>query len=154
MAWNTVDEADVISGAVLSGPEIQALKSVAQPAGSSDSIPVLLTNAISDVRSRVGSSGIYRLGLDGTIPDEVRDDLFRIVAYRVIIRLPINDRDLLEERRRGFNDAVKHLNDIAAGKLRIVPATEFSTQQLGANAVVTVRAYPDTRSYCGTNGLL
>jgi len=157
MAWNSIVVDDFIKGSVLTRDEITQYNTQQLPSGQSNAFTVLLNNTIADVRSRIGSCPLNKLGPDGYIPDEVRDDVFRIVAWRCIMRLPLTTQNadaLTTERKWSERNAWQHINMIARGDIRIVPATTFSASQVAQPGVTLARTNRDSATPDQQDGLI
>lgn len=138
MSWDPISETQLVTEGGLTSPELSAYTTLSLHGGV-DPVPALIHNAVAQVRSAVGSSKIYNLGPDETVPTETRQSTISIIVWRIIVNLPITDKDLTEYRKKMFDDAWLYLKTIREGDTLIVPATTFSTQQLGFPSVQLVR---------------
>lgn len=97
-----------------------------------ESTTVMVRGYVSGFRGNV-------LGEAGTIPDEVKDAALCIMRHKVFTRVPGLKRLLDEGRVREYEDAIKLLRDVAAGRFRIVgPTTAAPTEEQAGGGTVSV----------------
>jgi hypothetical protein len=101
---------------VISGPEVDAAKSAALAEGQSDPVPDIIEAAVNRVRGKVAVR--YRLGAAGTVPAQLVSTTLIIIRIEALSRLPVDDL-VNEARKMLFHDAIKTLDDVAAGRFLI-----------------------------------
>lgn len=154
MSWNPITAADVQKK--LTAAEYASITSVSLPGGESASTIVAeeITNAIQEVRGYVAGYHANVLGDGATVPDELRDVTLVLIRQRLFTRLPGMKRLLDELRQSEYEEAMRKLRDVAAGRFRLVaPETAASDQAAGAG-VQLISSRTRTASPSQTAGLL
>lgn len=143
MAWNTITIADVQNK--LAAAEYAAVTTASLPDGKtgSDVVNEEITNAIQEVRGYVAGRVANVAGEGSTVPDELRDTTLVIIRYRVFTRLPGMKRLLDELRVKEYDEALRKLRDVSAGRFRVVdPETPAADQASGSSIQVVSKTQP------------
>lgn len=104
--------------AALSGPELAAYQSAALADGQGDPLHEIISQAVEEARGYI-ASGSFALEVGATIPFRLQRSVVSLIRYRLITRLPIRSGELLEHRRREYDDAIRLLERVAEGKFNI-----------------------------------
>jgi len=130
MAWATIIVDDLKAG--LAGAELEALQSAALATGQSDPTPEIIAQVIDLVRGYIAAAGVT-LGTGATIPSKLKTSALAIIRYRICSRLPISSL-LTDARKQEYQDALRLLEQVAAGRFRVEEPTEAATEQAGASS--------------------
>jgi len=137
MAWNTISIDDV-KGA-LSAAEYSGVTTASLPDGrtGTELVEEVIANAISEARGYIAADASNVLGVEGTVPDELRASVLVIIRYRIFTRLPKMKALLDELRTREYDEAMRKLRDVSAGKFKLVqPVTPADpNQQAGGGSI-------------------
>lgn len=137
MAWNTITP-DNLTG-ILSAAEYASVTTASLPEGKTgpEVVAEVISNAITEARGYIAGNSENILGEEGTIPDELRASVLVIVRYRVFTRLPKMKALLDALRVDEYNEAMRKLRDVSAGKFKLVqPLTPAAPdQQPGGGSV-------------------
>lgn len=114
--WQTVQPSAL--QATLSAPELAAFKTVALEDGQAEPLQEIIDQTVEEVRGYI-SAGSFALGAAGTVPFKLMRSTLCVIRYRLITRLPIRSPELLEQRRREFEDAQRLFERVAEGKFQI-----------------------------------
>lgn len=117
MAWQTLTASDV--KASLSGPELTAFSAAALASGQKDPLPGIISQTVEEVRGYIAANASHALEAGETIPKKLVRAAAVLCRYRLITRLPLNSDALLEQRRREYEDALRLLEQVAAGRYAI-----------------------------------
>jgi hypothetical protein len=122
MAWQTLNADDMTSA--LTQPERDLFESGAASSGT-DRLDQILIWVVALVRGKVAACAKNReyMGPDGTVPAELYGDAIEIARYKLLTSFPQGKLFIDDARVRGYSDAVKHLDDAAAGTLAVEVAT-------------------------------
>ena len=124
MSWVTPTSNDVLT--CLAGPELIAYQTAAKAVGQTDPLPEILANVVDEARGYIAAGSGNKLDVDGTIPGVALAHVLAIIRFRLITRLPIAVK---EDRREAYRDAIKFLQGVASGDIRIEdPATGVMTR--------------------------
>jgi hypothetical protein len=120
MAWNTLTADDVRNA--LSDAETTAVRNFA----GTDKLPSMVNNIVSRARGAIRQH--QALDAEGTVPDDIRDDVICIAIFRYLTLVP----GLLttEARTEAAKLAEARLKLIAEGKVSVEPA---ATEVFAAN---------------------
>lgn len=121
--WITIASADLQQK--LTADEFDAVTTVSLPDGVSAATIIAdeISRTVSEVRGFVSANKTNVLGDGETIPGELLDAALCILRHKVFSRLP-GMKSLLDEIRvREFDEAMRKLRDVAAGRFSLVPPT-------------------------------
>ena len=105
-----------------------------------DAIAPFLNDEIAALQGACIAGGSQQ-GPVGTVPDQLRPDLFAIVRWRLLLSYPSLKSLQTDARKDAFTRAEAKLSDVANSKLKIElpPATQAQTNPAPVNAVQVVR---------------
>lgn len=129
MSWITLASADVL--AQFSAAEKTAYDAVS----GADKLPDIIVSVSNQVRGYAAVKNT--LGAAGTIPDSLEGVAIAIIRFRFLNGLPSKTL-LTDDRRTEYNDALKVLQDVAAGKF-IIDNPASGAASFGSAAVLTER---------------
>lgn len=137
MAWNTITIDDVKG--VVSASEYSGITTASLPEGKTGTqiVEEVISNAIAEARGYIAAEAANVLGVAGTVPDELRITVLVIIRYRIFTRLP-KMKSLLDDLRvKEYDEAMRKLRDVSAGKFKLVqPLTPAEpAQQAGGGSV-------------------
>jgi phage gp36-like protein len=124
MPWTELSEDHITAS--LAAPELTALRTLQTAAGQADPLPEVLERTAGEVQGYVGTR--YQVGQPGTVPDQLLNSAIAIARWRLLGRLP-SKLMATENRRLEYEDAVKQLEAVAAGKFALSIATEPADEQ-------------------------
>ncbi|WP_397379592.1 phage protein Gp36 family protein [Prosthecobacter sp.] len=137
MAWNTIIIDDVKG--VVSASEYNSITTASLPDGKTGTqlVEEVISNAIAEARGYIAAEASNVLGIEGTVPDELRATLLVIVRYRIFTRLPKMKALLDDLRVKEYDEAMRKLRDVSAGNFKLVqPVTPAEpAQQAGGGSV-------------------
>lgn len=138
MAWNTITIADV--QLKLAAAEYSSVTTASLPDGKtgSDIVNEEITNAIQEVRGYVAGRVANVQGEGSTVPDELRDTTLALIRYRVFTRLPGMKKLLDELRVKEYDEALRKLRDVAAGRFRLVNPETPAAEQAGGSSIQVI----------------
>lgn len=142
MAWNTITADALKSEGVISASEYASVSTASLPDGVSGPqvVAEVISNAIVETRGYIAANSENILGVEGTVPDELRASVLIIVRHRVFTRLP-KMKTLLDDLRVGeYNEALRKLRDVSSGTFKLVqPITPADPdQQAGGGSMQVV----------------
>ena len=112
MAWTSVSATTVKPR--LSATELTALQTIDLPSGVTDALTDLVSQVVDEVRGYIRTGG-FPLGASGTLPAGLVAAAIDITRYRLAARFPVKILDT-DQRRRAYEDAIKLLDRVSAGK--------------------------------------
>jgi hypothetical protein len=115
MAWKTVTVEDVLGE--LTVQEQAALKGIE---GAGDQLPLILARVVNAARGAI-RAGAYRLGEEGTTPDQLDLEIIAMARWRWLTAFPQLQRLQTRDRRDAHDGAVARLDMIARQKIAIEP---------------------------------
>jgi hypothetical protein len=115
MAWKTVTVQDVLGE--LTVQEQAALKGLE---GAGDQLPQILARVVNAARGAI-RAGAYRLGEDGTTPDQLDMEIIAMARWRWLTAFPQLQRLQTRDRRDAHDEALARLDLIARQKIAIEP---------------------------------
>lgn len=125
MAWRAITEDDV-KGSGLTGPELTAARTTANPSGVTDRLSEIIANVTTEVRGYAGRRN--PLGEGATIPDECILAALARIVFELALKIP--GKILLSDQRDKANsNAIRFLERVAAGDVVIVPPTDHAASQ-------------------------
>ncbi len=130
MPWQTITETDIRDR--LSGSELTAYKSAALATGQTDPLPGIIAQTVDEVRGYLAAAATVALGEGTTVPSKLVSATVAIVRWRLLTRLPLNSAALLETRRQEYQDALRLLEQTAAGKFLVEEPTTAAAEQMAA----------------------
>ena len=140
MAWSTISTDDL--NGILSAAEYAGVTTASLPDGVTGPqlVAEVISNAITEARGYISADASNVLGVDGTIPDELRATVLVIVRYRIFTRLPKMKALLDDLRVKEYDEAMRKLRDVSVGKFKLVqPVTPADpAQQAGGGSVSVV----------------
>lgn len=128
MPWQTITETEIRDR--LSGPELAAYKSAALATGQTDPLPGIIAQTVDEVRGYIAAAATVALGEGTTVPSKLVSATVAIVRWRLLTRLPLNSAALLETRRQEYQDALRLLEQTAAGKFLVEEPTTAAAEQI------------------------
>jgi hypothetical protein len=129
--WNSIDPSEID----LLPDELAVLQAIE---GSSAILPNILTRTVNAARGSIIAGG-NQLGPDGTIPDQIRQEVIDISRWAWIASFPEMGQLATEARQKLHDQARETLARIAAGAIRVeVPAVAVVTPAPG-NAAALLR---------------
>ena len=128
MAWTQITETEIRDR--LSGPELAAYKSAALAIGQTDPLPGIIAQSVDEVRGYIAAAATVALGDGVTVPSKLVSATVAIVRWRLITRLPLNSAALLETRKQEYQDAIRLLEQTAAGKFLVEEPTTAAAEQI------------------------
>jgi phage gp36-like protein len=120
--WSALNAYDI--NATLTAPEISLFNEGDSFSTASPRLDSIISWVVDSVRAKVAACAENRnvMGPVGTIPSELYGDAIAIARYQLLTSFPAGKNFLDEGRTRTYTDALKHLDDVAAGKLAIEPS--------------------------------
>ena len=115
MAWKTVTVEDVLGE--LTAQEQAALKGIE---GSGGQLPLILARVVNAARGAI-RAGAYRLGEEGTTPDQLDLEIIAIARWRWLTAFPQLQRLQTRDRRDAHDQALARLDMIARQKIAVEP---------------------------------
>lgn len=94
-----------------------------------DLLTPALNRTVNMVRGYIDTSGRYKLGEDGTIPESLETTMLDIYAIEAWKRLGGDLMDISERRSRAYDDAIDRLKAVARGEFGIAEPTTPSTEE-------------------------
>ncbi len=93
-----------------------------------DNLNAILGRVVGMARGMISAGG-NQLGAAGTVPDQVALDVIAITRYRWIAAVPKLRALATAERKSAHDEAMKRLESIAAGTVRVeAPETPITTE--------------------------
>ena len=134
MSWSVITETDVLSEF---NPKEQAL--IANIQNAADNLAPILQRVVNAARACVVAGG-SQVDQPGTIPDQLRMDVIAVARWKWLISLPqVNETLQSINRKNAHDDAMKRLDDVAAGKIKIELPANPVVQDAPVNAIATPR---------------
>ena len=115
MAWKTVTVEDVLGE--LTVQERAALQGIE---GAGDQLPLILARIVNAARGAI-RAGAYRLGEEGTTPDQLDLEIIAVARWRWLTAFPQLQRLQTRDRRDAHDEALARLDMIARQKIAIEP---------------------------------
>jgi len=114
--WRAITDLDVET--VLSGPELEAIRSAAGDAegDAADMLPAIITTVTDEVRAHIEDCPQNRLGPSGTVPERVIHHALAIIRNRLLSRL---NMDAGDSRKVEHRDAVTFFQRVSECKVKI-----------------------------------
>jgi len=114
--WRAITDLDVET--VLSGPELEAIRSAAGDAegDAADMLPAIITTVTDEVRAHIEDCPQNRLGPAGTVPERVIHHALAIIRNRLLSRL---NMDAGDSRKVEHRDAVTFFQRVSECKVKI-----------------------------------
>ena len=114
--WRAITDLDVET--VLSGPELEAIRSAAGDAegDAADMLPAIITTVTDEVRAHIEDCPQNRLGPVGTVPERVIHHALAIIRNRLLSRL---NMDAGDSRKVEHRDAVTFFQRVSECKVKI-----------------------------------
>ncbi|HLX70776.1 MAG TPA: hypothetical protein VKV04_14200 [Verrucomicrobiae bacterium] len=135
MSWSVITESEVLEEF---NPKEQAL--IANIQNAADNLAPILQRVVNAARACVVAGG-SQVDQPGTIPDQLRMDVISIARWKWLISLPqVNETLQSANRKNAHDDAMKRLDDVAAGKIKIELPGNPVVQDAPVNAVATPRS--------------
>jgi phage gp36-like protein len=98
-----------------------------------DNLSTILGRVIGMARGMISAGG-NALGDAGTVPDQVALDVISISRYRLIAAVPKLRALATAERKSAHDDAMKRLENIASGDVKVESATASGATAASAGA--------------------
>jgi hypothetical protein len=133
MSWNAITTADVLEE--FTPQEIGALNNLQ---GGQENLVPILARVVNAARGSIIAGG-NRLGPEGTVPDQLREEIIDVARWRWLISLPQMERLQSRPRQDAFEAAKETLKAVAQGGIRIEVPPAAMVQTAPVNAVATVR---------------
>jgi hypothetical protein len=128
MAWKTVTVEDVLGE--LTVQEQAALQGIE---GAGDQLPLILARVVNAARGAI-RAGAYRLGEEGTTPDQLDLEIIAVARWRWLTAFPQLQRLQTRDRRDAHDEALARLDLIARQRIAIEPPDKSDR---GARAKIT-----------------
>lgn len=153
MAWNTLSIEDLQRK--LAAAEYSAVTAASLPDGMTGTqvVEEEIANAIQEVRGYIAGHAANVLGEGATVPDELRDTTLVIIRYRTFTRLPGMKKLLDELRVREYDEALRKLRDVAAGRFKVVSPEVPAEKQAGGSTIAVVSKTERRATRKGLSGL-
>jgi uncharacterized protein DUF1320 len=155
LMWNPLLSADLQQK--LSDDEFAAVTSASLPDGvtANDIISEELSRTVNEVRGFVAGHKANILGAAGTIPDELQDAALVIVRFKVFTRLPGLKALLDELRVKEYDEAMRKLRDVSAGRFALVQPINAApgSEQAAPSTIGVVSAPPRQNTKSKLKGL-
>jgi hypothetical protein len=114
MSWQVITSDEVLQEWNTKEPELIQNQQAAQ-----DNLPAILERVVNATRSCVIAGG-GRLDQAGTIPDQLREEVIAIARWRLLLSLPeVNESILSKSRKDAYDDAIKRIDLVAKGEIKI-----------------------------------
>lgn len=149
MSWSAIAAAEVLQEF---NPKEQA--TLIQQQSAADNLTPILARIVNMVRGFIIAGG-GRVDQPGTVPDQLREDVIAVARWRWLLALPASDDKALQSdaRKAAHDDAMKRLDKVAAGDLKVeLPATPVITAAPG-NAIQVASSQVRKATSCKLDGL-
>ena len=113
MSWSIIDESEVLEE--FNSKENAAINSIQ---GATDNLAPILQRVVNAARGAIVAGG-GPVDQPGTIPDQLRGDVISIARWKWLIAIPNNDSLQSKNRKEAHDDAMKRLDQVAEGKIKI-----------------------------------
>ena len=121
--------------AKLSGPELNAIRTVAKAPDQEDPVPEAIERVVAEVRGYVAACRENRTSSNvQEIPANLQDAALAMIRYRIASRLPAKSF-MTDERVDANRQAIALLKDVAACRFRIPLPDDVSDDQFGGTGV-------------------
>ena len=107
MPWSTIAITDVLDE--LSPQEATAFNTIQ---GQSTTQSNILTRVVNEARGAIRAGG-NEMDAEGTIPDQVRNDVIDICIWRWLKKYPALKQFQTKDRKDAYDEAKKKLNDLS-----------------------------------------
>lgn len=152
MAWSEITETEA-KAAGLTGPELNAARTVALASGITDSFVYVRDRVVAEVRGRVKACPRNtQMGPEGTIPDECMEHALALLIARLARRIP-GRVVLTPERADAEKSALQFLRDVAACEVAITPPTTASDEPSASPSLHIIKAPARKASASDLSGL-
>lgn len=123
--WRELDPDDMLN--TLTQPERDLFGTGSSDPAFPDRLAQVLSFVVSQVRSKVAAWPDNRgsMGPEETIPEELYLAAINIARFQFLTAFPQGRLFIDEPRERAYSDALKMLNDAAAGTLVVVPVGQI-----------------------------
>jgi len=135
MSWSTLTEAKFLQHCT--GAETNAIKTAALGTGQGEPLTDTLARVVQEVRGYIGAWSANTLGDGSTIPAELESAAVAIARFRALNRLPVKSL-LTDNRVQEYKDALRLLEQVAAGKFAIEKPETASAQVIERGGAVEV----------------
>lgn len=157
MAWIELAAADIQEK--ISSDEYEAITEASLPDGVTgpEIVTAEIGRTVAMVRGYVAANAQNLLGSGEMIPEELSDAALCILRHKVFTRIPGMKRLLDEGRVREYEDALRQLKDVAAGRFKLVAAATPAEDQAGGGTVQVIapsRTGRESRATLNGGGLL
>jgi predicted NBD/HSP70 family sugar kinase len=130
MSWSAITAVEVLQEF---NPKEAA--QIATIQGAADNLTPILARIVNAARACVIAGG-GQVDQAGKIPDQLREDVISIARWRWLISLPeVNETLQSKNRRDDYDSAMKRMDDVAAGKIKIELPTAPIVQAAPDNAI-------------------
>jgi hypothetical protein len=126
-SWNVIAEAEVLQEFI---PAEQA--AIKAAAGAVDQLPSILTRTVNQARGLIEAAGAA-LGGAATIPDSLRPDVIAIARWRWLTSIPQFKSMQTAERKALYDDAIRHLDELAKRERTVESPTAGTFSAGGAS---------------------
>jgi phage gp36-like protein len=126
MPWISLDESHVTGS--LSAAEATALRTLQLPQGAPDPLVESIEQTVSRVQGYVAVR--HEIGQPGMIPDQLLQGAIAIARWNLIGRLPAKAL-ATDIRKQQYEDAMKELEAVAAGKFKLSITDDPADDQPG-----------------------
>ena len=124
--WRPLTEDDILQS--VSAPERDAIQTAAADPDQPLPIGAVIATAVADARGRLAAHSGNVLEEGMTLPETLVHHVVSIVRWRLLTRLPI-DRLATDARKLEYQEALKALADVAAGRYAIEQPVIADTEE-------------------------
>lgn len=119
--WELFDPDDMLNA--LTQPERDLFGTGASDPDFPDRLAQILSHVVSRVRGKVAANlgNSDAMGPEETIPEELYGAAVQIARFDFLTAFPQGKLFIDEARVRGYQDALKQLDDVSVGKLLVTP---------------------------------
>ncbi|MBB5033167.1 phage protein Gp36 family protein [Prosthecobacter vanneervenii] len=142
MAWTSITADALKDEGIISASEYASITAVSLPDGVTGAqvVAQVIANAVAEARGYIAANSENILGIEGTVPDELRASVLVIIRHRVFTRLPKMKALLDDLRVKEYDEAMRKLRDVSNGTFKLVqPITPADPdQQAGGGSMQVV----------------
>lgn len=114
MSWSIIAESEVLEE--FNSKENALINNIQS---ATDNLAPILQRVVNAARGAIVAGG-GPLDQPGTIPDQLRPDVIAIARWKWLVALPnVNETLQSKNRKDAHDDAMKRLDEVAAGKIKI-----------------------------------
>jgi len=130
MSWSTIAESDVLTE--FNSKENSAINNIQ---GATDNLAPILQRVVNAFRDAIVAGG-NQVDQAGTIPDQLRMDVIAVARWKWVVALPkVGEMLQTKERKDAHDDAMKRMDEVSLGKIKIVLPGNPIIQDAPVNSV-------------------